>query len=262
MKINLVSDLHLEFGDCVLPGGDVLVLAGDIFLARDFKNETTRTAQYRRFIDKELSKYAKVIYVLGNHEHYHHKYLDTYDVLQVAMPDNVFMLENSMIEIEDVLFYGATLWSDFLKGDHFVMNFASQYMNDFRVIKNYSTVPYTTGKFTPHTALQVHKHSVNLLRGALSTCTPDAKVVVVTHHAPTFASVSQEFAGDHLNGAYASDLSNLILDNPVIKAWCHGHMHSTSDYMVGSTRVMANPRGYVGHSVNSDFDPSFSFEVK
>ena len=30
MKIELASDLHLEFGPLELPGGEVLILAGDI----------------------------------------------------------------------------------------------------------------------------------------------------------------------------------------------------------------------------------------
>jgi hypothetical protein len=55
-----------------------------------------------------------------------------------------------------------------------------------------------------------------------------------------------------MNGGYASDLSELILDNPQIVLWTHGHMHDPSDYMVGSTRVVCNPRGYAGHDQQAD----------
>jgi hypothetical protein len=48
-----------------------------------------------------------------------------------------------------------------------------------------------------------------------------------------------------MNGAFHSDLSDFILDRPHIKLWTHGHMHNTSDYLVGNTRVVCNPRGYV-----------------
>ena len=34
MKVSLVSDLHLEFGYQEMPGGEVLILAGDIAEAR------------------------------------------------------------------------------------------------------------------------------------------------------------------------------------------------------------------------------------
>jgi hypothetical protein len=40
-----------------------------------------------------------------------------------------------------------------------------------------------------------------------------------------------------MNGAFASDLSEFIMDRPQIKMWTHGHMHNVSDYMVGDTRV-------------------------
>jgi hypothetical protein len=39
-------------------------------------------------------------------------------------------------------------------------------------------------------------------------------------------------------------------------------MHNASDYMIGSTRVVTNPRGYAGYETIADtFDPGFSFEV-
>ena len=31
------------------------------------------------------------------------------------------------------------------------------------------------------------------------------------------------------------------------KLWIHGHMHNRSDYMIGDTRIVCNPRGYAGH---------------
>lgn len=34
MKIQYASDLHLEFGGVTLPGGDILILAGDVAEAR------------------------------------------------------------------------------------------------------------------------------------------------------------------------------------------------------------------------------------
>ena len=39
--VSVMSDLHLEFADIELPGGDILLLPGDIFLAASLKPEVT-----------------------------------------------------------------------------------------------------------------------------------------------------------------------------------------------------------------------------
>jgi Icc-related predicted phosphoesterase len=84
------------------------------------------------------------------------------------------------------------------------------------------------------------------------------KFVVVTHHAPTTLSIGAMYKHDTLmNGAFASDLTDFILDRPQIKLWTHGHMHNVSDYMIGDTRVVCNPRGYIGHEQRA-----LSFELK
>jgi hypothetical protein len=86
--------------------------------------------------------------------------------------------------------------------------------------------------------------------------------VVITHHAPTYESISEKYKYDFLmNGGYASDLGDLILDNENIKFWVHGHIHDAVDYTVGSTRVLSNPRGYSGHEDLGKFNPAFTFEV-
>ena len=55
-----------------------------------------------------------------------------------------------------------------------------------------------------------------------------------------------------VNGAYSSDLSEFILDRPQIKLWTHGHTHDTFDYMIGTTRIVCNPRGYDGYEGRAD----------
>ena len=65
-----------------------------------------------------------------------------------------------------------------------------------------------------------------------------------------------------MNGGYFSNLSNFIMDRPQIKVWTHGHTHQRCDYMMGTTRVLCNARGYAGYEKSADdFDPNFSFEV-
>ena len=67
MKINLVSDMHLNFQDIEMPGGDVLIMAGDIMeaghlrKADNAKENVFLADRYRRFIKEELVKYRKVV---------------------------------------------------------------------------------------------------------------------------------------------------------------------------------------------------------
>jgi Icc-related predicted phosphoesterase len=88
------------------------------------------------------------------------------------------------------------------------------------------------------------------------------KVVVVTHHAPSFQSISDEFKGDGLNGAYATELFEHImeLEDAQPELWCHGHLHSSNNYMIGKTRVLCNPRGYdTGNPM--DLNPEFNVNL-
>jgi hypothetical protein len=55
-----------------------------------------------------------------------------------------------------------------------------------------------------------------------------------------------------MNGGYSSDLDAFIVANPQIKLWTHGHTHEDFDYMVGTTRIVCNPRGYINYEARAD----------
>lgn len=80
--------------------------------------------------------------------------------------------------------------------------------------------------------------------------------IIMSHHAPSYASVNKKYIGDAFNASFATELSNDILDLPKKpKLWIHGHMHDPVDYMIGETRVVSNPRGYRGESNYADYKP-------
>lgn len=270
MKISLVSDLHLENGYQELPGGEVLILAGDISEVRDFKNEfhSTRlldakpgTYKWYDFFYKECAKYDRVFYVMGNHEHYHGRFDRTYHDLKSILPDNVRLLEDECEEYKGVLFIGSTLWTDCNKGNPLTVHTVKYSMNDYRIIKNHYLNKDIYYKLTPEYTMSVHKKSRDYIRLMLNE-KPQMPVVVITHHGPSFMSIHDQYKNDqHMNGAYASELSELILDYENIQYWVHGHMHDAVDYKIGNTRVVSNPRGYLGYEDTSEFDPNFSFEI-
>lgn len=270
MKIGLVSDLHLENGYQELPGGEVLIVAGDACESRDLKKEfhSTRvidakpgTYKWVDFFYKECAKYDRVFYVMGNHEHYHGRFDKTYDELKSVLPDNVRLLENEWEEYRGVVFVGATLWTDCNKNNPLTISTVRYGMNDYRIIKNHYANTDIYNRLSPEHTIGVHRKSREFIQEILSE-KKDSPVVVITHHGPTHLSINEKYHRDFdINGAYVSDLSELILDNQHIRVWVHGHMHDAVDYQIGDTKVLSNPRGYFGYEDTSNFKPDFTFEV-
>lgn len=127
-------------------------------------------------------------------------------------------------------------------------------MNDYRRIR---TLPYYK-RLRPSDTRQLHAQSRKWLEDELLGLR-GRKVVVVTHHAPSPESIPAAFEGDAFNPAFASDMRRFIPETGA-KLWVHGHLHSPSDYMVGDTRVLANPRGYPTESRHG-FNPGLVVEV-
>jgi Icc-related predicted phosphoesterase len=86
----------------------------------------------------------------------------------------------------------------------------------------------------------------------------EGPTVVVSHHAPSPASIDRQYMGSPMNPAFASDLSDMIWEcQPAM--WIHGHMHHNSAYSLGETQVICNPRGYGDE--NPGFDPGMVISV-
>jgi hypothetical protein len=65
-----------------------------------------------------------------------------------------------------------------------------------------------------------------------------------------------------MNGGYSSNLDDFIIGHPQIKFWTHGHTHDPFDYMIGSTRILCNPRGYFGYEAVADvFNATVGFDI-
>lgn len=270
MKISVVSDLHLECGYQELPGGEVLLLVGDIAESRTLKREFHSTKSVDRkpgifpcsdFFEYECAKYEKVFMVMGNHEHYYGRFYNTYlDILSI-LPDNVTLLEDQYEEYNGVIFLGSTLWTDCNKLDPITINQLKYSMNDYRCVTMHDEAKNVYHKLTPEYTANVHYKTKEFFKTVLDEH-QNKPVVVMTHHAPSTASIHEKYKHDYyMNGGYASEMSDMILDNPQIKYWFHGHMHDPVDYMVGSTRVMSNPRGYFGFEDTDQFKPDFHIEI-
>jgi len=271
MRVAVCSDLHLEFGDIVLKNTDnaeVLILSGDIMVAQDLHdhpqvhpNDPTQISnlgrrqaaaqRYRDFLSRCSFQFPHVIFIAGNHEFYHGKFYASIDYLreECAKFPNVYFLERDTKIINDVVFVGGTLWTDMNKADPLTLHAVGSMMNDFRIIKNDKR---NYASMSTQDAVLRHRETLQYFKFVLSE-NKDKKCVVVGHHAPSFESVAEMYHNDTLmNGGYFSNLTEFILDHPQIALWTHGHMHNVSDYKVGDTRVICNPRGYINHEARAD----------
>jgi len=264
MKFLLLSDIHLEFQNMShkkgeVPECDVVLLAGDIGPGGSGYHWAERNFSAKR------ANYRQVLYVAGNHEFYTNKYglLDLNDHLLAKTSNHVWFLQNSVREFPDekIAVLGCTLWTGFDLNGNEPLDIlrASDVMND------YKWCSYTRGdKLRPEHVKDENTKSYEWLNETIGFYQENGwKTVVMTHHAPSQLSCSPEFRGGADNVYYANRVDadyNFNLPN----VWVHGHMHSSSDYMLGDCRVLTNPRGYAkanGEAQNPDFDMNFIFEV-
>ena len=268
MKIALASDVHLEFGDLEFDNtdkADVLILGGDICVAADITQrdpyntmgEEYRSNRFHAFFERCCERFPHVIFIVGNHEHYHGDFAKTVphfrDVLGYLK--NLHILEKETFVLDDVTFIGGTLWTDMNKRSIRTLHEISRMMNDFRCVDNSAKLADQRGwggRFTTTDAADDHDAMVAFVRATVET-DPAGRYVVVGHHAPSRLSTHPRYAHDTImNGGYSSELDDFILDHPQIKLWTHGHTHEDFDYCIGSTRILCNPRGYINYEERAD----------
>lgn len=262
MRVCVISDLHLECcedsnGVPNIGEGDALILGGDILCARHFKKDGPLRKVYDDFLQKCVKNFNEVLFIAGNHEAYGYNYEGIWDVLKENLPKGIHLMEDSVIKIGDWNFIGSTFWTDFRNGNALEMMEASQCLNDYKVIR----ITHKYRKMNPDDTYGFHKKSKQFLLDQLELL-KNEKVWVLTHHAPSYQSVHEKYKSSGIaNGAYVSDLDDLILNHPQIKCWSHGHTHESMDYMIGDCRVVCNPRGYYPTEVNENFDPNFEIDL-
>ena len=257
MRLQIFSDLHLEFADFRPPEteADAVVLAGDIAPGCDGLPWAAA-----HFAGKP------VIFVAGNHEFYGcemHRHLA--DLRRLAKLHRVHFLERDEIVIDGVRFLGCTLWTDFglFGAEHWdwLLGVARLAMNDYeRILAADDFTASSEGRrraLQPEDTVEIHRRSVAWLARRLQQPFP-GPTVVVTHHAPHPFSLPPGRDRNPLSAAYATDLTRLMGS---VALWVHGHVHASSDYPVRGTRVVCNPRGYAPYAPNPRFDAALVIEA-
>jgi len=240
MKIQLISDVHLEFFghqwtkfvyDMDPTDVDVLVIAGD-WATKDLLTETLTAV---------CDLYPEVVFVAGNHEYYDARPIEIHKRLENLNNtlDNFHWLNNNVVELQDPVtdeffrFTGTTLW--FANNDD--VRWQKKKLNDFHLIKDFEPWVFKQNgaakKFLEEEAQKAN--------------------VVITHHLPTQRGVAQRFVGDPFNCFFVCDVEH-TLGRTKPDYWFFGHTHDKTEFEIGLTKFHCNPHGYYMHAENKEFD--------
>ena len=238
MKIQIASDIHLEFGTRTLPAKrafvpvpdrDVLVLAGDI----------GRQKMARAFVERELA-ISPVVYVPGNHEYYSARSREEIDAdwrAIAAEHPGLHYLVAEDAEIDGVRFWGAPWYSDLWGASTpDALDLVRDGVNDF------------SSQWSSGSAWTVSRHiEQHGVQSDLLVAQAGKVDVVITHWPPTKEAMHPSRDGDSLNPYYFNDRKDLVRASGA-KLWISGHTHEPFDCRVGGTRVVGNPSGYPDES--------------
>lgn len=236
MVLQYCSDLHLEFRhnkeflttNPLQPKGDVLLLAGDIVPFAIME-------KHADFFSYVSDHFQTTYWIPGNHEYYYIDVADRCGTLNEKIRSNIFLVNNTVVQHQDLRFVFSTLWSKIGPPNELQIE---RGMSDFQVIK------YKGNRFSAAEFNLLHQECLDFLTKEL---TPEktSKSVVVTHHVPTFLNYPEKYKDDVLNEAFAAELFDLIVTaGPDL--WIYGHHHSNvPDLDIGNTRLMTNQLGYV-----------------
>lgn len=275
--IRVVSDIHLDADLSVkrslssiwfpieLPEDNetTLVIPGDLWADRFFLSKKYPDGE--SWLEKLSQRFKYVVFVLGNHDYWGVNISNEASIVKQEIKnlnlENVYLLEQDLVVLDQVKFVGGTLWTDYNKKDPMVMlRAARNFGKDFDNIK----IGLDCIKLIPNDLVDIHYQTKKFIFDNYKKDNKDQKVCVVTHMAPSFQSVHPQFRSyksQFDNFHYYSDIDYEIEERSKdIEWWLHGHMHSSSDYMIGGTRVICQPRGYFGYQM-TDYDPTFRIEV-
>jgi len=233
VKFQIASDLHIEYKNdyrildlqsYIDPSADVLILAGDI--GNLYKYE-----QLKEFLMDLSPSFEHILYVPGNQEYYHiggHQKIPLSQLqarllnLEDDIP-NLVILNEGCVRIDDVCVVGCTLWT---KAKTEIPKFVRiQGMNKERYNK-------------------LHSKDIKYIMERMNYCNKNKlKMLMVTHHPPTYKVIKGKKASDKYISLYASDLDELLRGD-YINTWVCGHTHRNFDFETTlKTRLLSNQKG-------------------
>lgn len=279
--IQFVSDIHLEtrnnttrdfFKKILIPSAPYLALCGDIGYPG--------AQLYEPFLEYCSKNFEHVFYVPGNHEFYNtekalkfKKYrneislelqddnlmkglelkfdCDTRDIrserikILCSKYPNIHYLDKDIYHIPntDIIVVGCTLWSSLQINKYMLPQF-----NDFHKIfedKDNLLIPETYNKW--------NLEDIEFLNTTINQLNEDkavTKIVVLTHHCPSYDIIIDRYKEDphNFNSFFANDDLDHLFGNKV-KIWLCGHTHGCKIMENNGTVIATNTLGYSGENV-------------
>lgn len=276
VKIQFVSDIHLEthhhtskeiFEKIIKPSAPYLALCGDIGYPG--------AQLYEPFLKYCSENFEHVFYITGNHEYYNDskaiKYIKTKEFIEKSVSEdelrrisarfpretpkirnqkireicskfsNIHFLDKETYKIPntDIIIVGCTLWSKLDMNPFMLPQF-----NDFHRIcetKDNTLMPKTYDDWN-----EEHVEFLGNTLTKIQNESPDLKIVVLTHHCPTYDIIIEKYSSNDPNNMN-SFFANKDLISPFgknVKAWICGHTHGCKTINVEGTIVATNTFGY------------------
>ena len=244
MKFQLISDLHLEYykklpnlEKLLMPSAEILILAGNICYAKH-KN-------FLLFFETISRMYKYVFFILGNNEYYYNiendlfsiAEIDLYIKNQLAHLENVFIFQEKVLIVGDILIAGTTLWSYISKKSYTNRQVCMLPNNFIRCNNKLWINPEHTNKIH----LKQKQWLTNIINGY-----PNKKKIIITHHMPSFLCLDPKNKYD-LNSKYNFSNCDSLMEKCDI--WCCGKR--TISKKINGCTIHMNACGYLWENNNS-----------
>ena len=219
------------------------------------------------FLEKQLSRYWNVFFLLGNHEPVSgswpaakqrvRDFAERMERLHARSTIGRFIfLDQTRHDVNPTLtVLGCTLFSRVTQDQAAAV---AGRLIDFRQILNWTVEDH----------LDAHLSDLRWLNAQVADMArtePQRQIVVFTHHSPTTAdarAADPRHQGSPVASGFATDLGGEeCWTSPSVVAWAFGHTHFSCDFVdERGKRVVANQRGYA-MGLQSGFDAEKIFVV-
>ena len=101
-----------------------------------------------------------------------------------------------------------------------------------RGVSDFYRIVYNDKLLTWNKFNEEHEKCFNFIKQGVEQSTAK-KIIVATHHVPSFQLASSDFAGSRINGAFTVELEDYIEISP-ITYWIYDHSHRNIDKQIGN----------------------------